>query len=222
MEEALRYLGAGRDAPEILRREAAAIAETLTASIEPRFVYRVFPLDHLADGSAETGRFSLRGTGMVLEGKTAAVMLSQCGAAALLLCTLGARFDAALRTMQVRDMAKAVILDACGSAWVEAGCDAAEREIAARFPGRFLTDRFSPGYGDLPLSLQSGICTLLDGGRRLGVQVTESCLMNPSKSVTAVIGIADRPQMARVRGCAFCQMRDHCAIRQGGRQCNRL
>ena len=211
-EEALRYLGAGRDAPAELRREVVNTAETLMNMVQPRFVYRVFPLDRSPD---ESENFRLRGTELVLSGKTAAVMLSQCHTAAVLLCTLGARFEAALRSAQARDMAKAVILDACGSAWVEAGCDAAELEIAARVPGQFLTDRFSPGYGDLPLSLQSGICTLLDGGRRLGVQVTESCLMNPSKTVSA----ADRPQMARVRGCAFCQMRDHCSIRKSGKRC---
>ena len=216
LEEALRYLGAGKDAPAELYREAAATAEMLMDMGEPRFVYRLFSLD---SPPGKTGEFCLRGTQLVLKGNTAAVMLSQCHAAALLLCTLGARFDAALRAAQARDMAKAVILDACGSAWVEAGCDAAESEIAARCPGQFLTDRFSPGYGDLPLSLQSGICTLLDGGRRLGVQVTQSCLMNPSKTVSAIIGIADRPQMARVRGCQFCQMRDRCAIRKGGKRC---
>ena len=124
-----------------------------------------------------------------------------------------------LRAEQARDMAKAVLLDACGSAWVEAGCDQAEREIAARFPGQYLTDRFSPGYGDLPLSLQPAICGMLDLGRRLGVHVSERFLMNPSKSVTALIGISDRPQMARIRGCAYCAMRETCTLRKGGTHC---
>ena len=30
--------------------------------------------------------------------------------------------------------------------------------------------------------------------------------MNPSKSVTAIIGLSDWPQMARIRGCAYCSM----------------
>jgi hypothetical protein len=42
----------------------------------------------------------------------------------------------------------------------------------------------------------------------LGLHVTDSLMLNPVKSVTAVIGIADRPQMARIRGCAYCAMRD--------------
>ena len=112
-----------------------------------------------------------------------------------------------------------MILDACGSALVESGCDAAELELSKNFPDYYFTDRFSPGYGDLPLNSQKNICDLLNGARRLGVQVTESYLLNPSKSVTAVIGISDRPQMARIRGCAYCAMRENCKIREGGKRC---
>ena len=97
-------------------------------------------------------------------------------------------------------MAKAVLTDGCGSAWVEAGCDEAEGELSERLPGRFLTDRFSPGYGDLPLSLQPTLCGALDTQRTLGLYVTDSCLLNPGKSVTAIVGVADRPQMARCAG----------------------
>ena len=113
----------------------------------------------------------------------------------------------------------AVLLDGCGSAWVEAGCDAAEGEVSARLPGRFLTDRFSPGYGDLPLSLQPAICGALDTQRTLGLYVTDSCLLNPGKSVTAIVGVADRPQMARVRGCRYCSMNQTCQLRKGGKSC---
>lgn len=116
-------------------------------------------------------------------------------------------------------MSRAVILDACASALVESGCDAAEAEIKARFPDRYLTDRFSPGYGDLPLELQPSICAALDTPRRLGLHVTGSLLLNPGKSVTAVIGLSDRPQMARIRGCAFCSMRETCTLRKGGKTC---
>lgn len=210
--EALRYLGA-EDAPEELRRQAAEEAERLSAILRPRYVYKVFELDFQEDG------ISLRGAAVTLSGGTAARMLGQCGRAALLACTLGARFDLTLTAVQARDIARAVILDACGSALVEQGCGEAERELSARFPGMYLTDRFSPGYGDLPLSIQGDVCAALDAERRLGLHVTESCLLNPAKSVTAVIGLSDRPQMARIRGCACCQMRERCALRKGGKHC---
>ena len=213
INEALRYLGAGSHPPEELCRQAAAVAEELAARIQPRYTYRVFSL------TPENGGFRLDGTKLLLSGHTAAKMLAQCGQAVLLACTLGAGFDTMLRTEQARDMSKAVILDACGSALVEQGCDEAERDIAARFSGLYLTDRFSPGYGDLPLLLQPEICALLDAPRRVGIHVTPSLLMNPSKSVTAVIGLSGKPQMARIRGCAWCSMRDTCTLRKGGKSC---
>lgn len=211
--EALRYLGAGDAPPEELQREAAAAADQLIRAVRPRYVYRVFPVSHTLEGAV------LEGSGVTLPGETARRMLEECGSAALLLCTLGAGFETLLRAQQARDMARAVLLDACGSAWVEAGCDEAQRELAARFPDRYLTDRFSPGYGDLPLTLQPAVCAALDGWRRLGVQVTGSLLMNPTKSVSAVIGLSDRPQAARIRGCAFCSMAETCALRKGGNTC---
>lgn len=211
--ETLRYLGVRGPSQNELYGEISAVADRLTRAVQPRYIYRLFPVAHTSEGMA------LEGSGLILPGGTARRMLEECGQAALLLCTLGAPFETMLRAEQARDMARAVMLDACGSAWVEAGCDAAEKELSARFPGLYLTDRFSPGYGDLPLSLQPDICTVLDARRRLGVQVTGSFLMNPSKSVTAVIGLADRPQAARIRGCAFCPMAETCTLRKGGKTC---
>ena len=213
IEEALRYLGAGDAPPGELRERTEAVAGRLTASLTPRWIWKRSALDREAAG------IRFRGTRLVLAGDTAGTMLAECGQAVLLACGLGAGFDAMLRAVQARDMAEAVILDACGSAWVEAGCDAAEREIAARSPGLYLTDRFSPGYGDLPLSIQGEICGILDARRRLGIHVTERSLMDPVKSVTAVIGLAERPQRARIRGCAHCSLRETCAIRRGGGRC---
>ena len=210
--EAMRYLGAG-EGDDALRRQLAAVASELTAALEPRYVYRVFDL------ARENGDILLAGTGVRLTGATASIMLAQCRRAALLACTLGSGFDTLLRKEQARDMGRAVMLDACGSAWVESGCNAAEEELRARLPGLFLTDRFSPGYGDLPLDIQPAVCAALDAGRRVGIHVSDSFLMNPMKSVTAVIGISDRPQMARIRGCAYCAMAASCRLRKGGKHC---
>lgn len=213
IHEVLRYLGAGASAPETLRAQAAELSARLSEAVQPRYVWRLFPI--IREGSG----FVLPQSGLTLTGHTAETMLGDCGQAALLCCTLGAEFEALLRREQVRDMARAAILDACGSALVEAGCDAAERELAQRFPTHFLTDRFSPGYGDLPLTLQPALCAALDTRRRLGVHITASFLLNPAKSVTAILGLSDRPQMARVRGCASCSMRETCQLRKGGTSC---
>ena len=212
LNEILRYLGA-QQASEGLCLKVAAVSERLEKTLQPRFTYKVCPL------LRENGQLSVPTAGITLKSRTAERMLAQCDQVILLACTLGAAFETMLRAEQARDMANAAILNACGSALVEAGCDAAEQELKARFPDRFLTDRFSPGYGDLPLSLQPAICSTLDVQRRLGIYLTDSCLMIPSKSVTALMGLSNTPQMARIRGCAYCSMQKTCTLRKGGKHC---
>ena len=199
--EALRYLGAS-PANAALRADLSALAEELQRRITPRFTWALTETAALA-----------------LPGRSARVMLTDCPTSAVLVCTLGAEFDLWMRQLQHRDMARAVMLDALGSAYVESSCDTAEKAIQARFPHKYLTDRFSPGYGDLPLSVQP---TLLDlaGASRIGVAVTPSLLMTPQKSVSAIIGLADSPQPARIRGCAYCSMNKTCQYRNKGITCH--
>ena len=201
IQEALRYLGV-HEPDAALLTSLSALADELQQRISPRFAWVL----------AETA--DLR-----LPGNTAAKMLADCPRCAVLVCTLGATFDAWVRREQARDLTRAVMLDALGSVWVEAGCDAAEEAIHARFPEAYLTDRFSPGYGDLPLDVQP---MLLDraGGSRLGVTLTDSMLMVPQKSVTAIVGIASTPQSARIRGCAYCTLRNTCPYRKAGTTCH--
>ena len=96
------------------------------------------------------------------------------------------------------------------------------REYLAR--GLYLTDRFSPGYGDLPLTVQKDLCGVLDTRRTLGLTVNESMLLIPEKSVTAVMGICPVPQRHRAAtekgGCAKCAAFENCVFRLQGRTCH--
>jgi len=210
--EALRYLGVKEPEKDMLAR-AKKTARGLEDRIKPRYVFRDFSLEK------REGGVYLREADLTLPGKLAESMLDECDKAALLICTLGTEFDRLLRQAQARDMAEAVILDACGSGYVESACGEAEKEIAARHPHLFLTDRFSPGYGDLPLSLQPEILAALNGEKLLGVYATASHLLNPMKSVTAVVGLADKPQAAKIRGCGVCALKGNCAYRERGISC---
>ena len=212
VEEALRYMRAAKADPET-RRLVEETAEMLEKRLRPRFLWRSFPIDRRG------GEIRLEGSEIRLPGTLAGKMLAECDTAVLLVCTLGAEFDRMMQEWEKRDMARAAVMDVCGSAWTEAVCDEAEKEIRSRFPGRFLTDRFSPGYGDLPLELQRGFLQALDGGRKLGITVNDSFLLLPCKSVTAVIGLADRPQGAKIRGCGYCALREECAYRRDGKFC---
>ena len=212
VDEALRYMRAAEADPET-RRLAEETAGMLESRLHPRFLWRAFRI------SREGQENCLEEAGIRLPGNLAGKMLAECDTAVLLVCTLGAGFDRMMKEWEARDMAKAAVMDVCGSAWTEAVCDEAETEIRGRFPGKYLTDRFSPGYGDLPLSLQADFLQVLDAGRKLGMTVNESFLLLPSKSVTAVIGLSDRPQGAKIRGCSCCSLREDCEYRRGGTFC---
>ena len=70
--------------------------------------------------------------------------------------------------------------------------------------GLYLRPRFSPGYGDLPLSCQPDFCRVLEAEKTVGITLTESFLMMPSKSVTAVIGVSKIAAGCVKEGCEVC------------------
>ena len=120
--------------------------------------------------------------------------LEGCTEILLFACTAGAEMDRRIARAKIGSPAKGLLMHAIGAQQVEGGCDRLCRYLAERFPDRLLTDRYSPGYGDLPLSLQREVMEALDCGRTIGITLTDSLLMTPSKSVTAIIGMKEKEQ----------------------------
>lgn len=81
--------------------------------------------------------------------------------------------------------------------------------------------RFSPGYGDCPLSAQRSIVDALNATRLIGLTVTPTSLLMPTKSVTAVIGLfGGEVHDAQSRPtCNICRMREHCRFRAAHTTC---
>ena len=117
------------------------------------------------------------------------------GRVVIFLCgTLGAEFDAWQRRLSATSAADALFSQRIGLDAVEQLMDGLEAEARASLsPRETLNARRSPGYGDLPLQLSARILAELDATRRLGVALTESLLLVPSKSVTAVAEIVTVP-----------------------------
>ena len=118
--------------------------------------------------------------------------LEGCGEIVLFACTAGAETDRRIARAKLASPARGLLMHAIGAQQVEGACDRLCRRLAEQFPDRQLTDRYSPGYGDLPLALQREVMEALDCGRTLGITLTDSLLMTPSKSVTAIIGLKER------------------------------
>jgi len=130
---------------------------------------------------------------------------------ALAVCTIGTRLEErARRLIEEGDAARAMILDAIGSAAVEEVADRVNGELCDRHlaAGRQPGLRRSPGYGKWPVSEQPLIFAVLQP-LETGVELNDSCVMTPGKSISFVMPLDGGEHVRGPRGrCARCGMRD--------------
>lgn len=134
--------------------------------------------------------------------------------------TLGIKWERKLMELSLLQPGKAFYLDALLSAVTEEGLNVFQEELAREVAPLYVTDRFSPGYGDLPFSLQRSWGELLDIERTLGVRFTDRDLMIPRKSVLAMCVITGEKPEYRHRGCEECILYDCCRLRLKGSRCS--
>lgn len=229
-DEALRYLGYRGHAPdekvkELLDRCAVELEHLPTM----RYAYRKFDDLVVEDDGVTIG-------GVHFASRSLARHLAGCTAAVVLCATLGAEADRVRLRREKLDMTWAVITDAAQSAYIEQLCDKACDEIEERFAANryVLTSRFSPGYGDFPLAYQGVVLQMADAYRRIGLTLSDTDMLTPQKSVTAIVGLkeanaSDAPHTqddcgnasqshtqddrgcARQSSCATCEARGTCA-----------
>lgn len=137
--------------------------------------------------------------------------LTGCDQVLLFAATLGLEVDRMIQRCRGGDMTRALLAQALGAERIEALCDTFCSELSELLQkeSRESTPRFSPGYGDLSLTAQRDLFQLLDCTRKIGISLQDSCIMMPSKSVTAIVGI--RP--AAYRKSKVCQEAHHDQIK---------
>ena len=101
---------------------------------------------------------------------------------------------------------KALLSHAYGAERIESLCDGFCREIEQELSEEqlYCSNRFSPGYGDLPLETQVEFFRLMDCNRQIGISLNDSLLMTPSKSVTAIFGIGKCGWNRQEHKCSEC------------------
>ena len=221
-DEVLRYLGyAGQPIDAELDARIDGIVARCERELAPRWVSARFAVSSVADEGDPTAQVLLEGTPLALTGRDICAHLRGATQCALVACTLGATCEAQLRRLSATSPLEAVVYDAAASALVEAGIQAAQDEVcgAAARDGLVGNGRFSPGYGDLPLSVQPMLLAACDATRRLGLTVLASGMLAPSKSITAVIGLFSGDDVDRGRragcgagSCTHCALRSTCAL----------
>lgn len=207
-KEILRYLGyRGNAADERVLAQIEKAAKALD-SFTPRTVHKRLACNVLGTDTVTIGDVRIKS-------KNLARHLKGCHEVFLIAATLGVQADTCIQRASVVDMSYAVVLQAACAAGIEWVCDTLEVTLLeqARADGLYLRPRFSPGYGDFPLVHQKDMLRLLDCSRRIGLTITDSLMMVPTKSVTAVIGLTKDGSGCHTVKCAACSQKD-CPFRK--------
>lgn len=162
-------------------KRAVDIACTL---ISGKGVYRTFPIE-----AKDRERIRLVGLEDALESLSLAKVLEHAEFVSVLVATIGPSLDRMVEELTQAEPALAYLLDRIGG-WMAdymAGKIDERIEAEAKRAGFGRTMRYSPGYGDFPLSYQPLLLEKVEGWR-VGVALTEGFMLVPQKSVTALIG----------------------------------
>ena len=144
--------------------------------------------------------------------------LSGCEKVICMAVTVGSEIEREINKKFSRgEYLASVLLDAAATAAVEQAADAMEKNFAATFAKDAfrLRWRFSPGYGDWDLSQQEFLFKI-SGAEQIGLRLTSAMMLEPRKSVTAIIGLEKKGQGTGDKGqenCAACDKLD-CPMRK--------
>lgn len=210
-EEVLHYLGC-TEVDEQTKGQILHAIDKAKKLAKPKIVYQIVRIKGCEND-----------LGIPLHGHDIEELLATCDQAVFMAATLGSAMDTEVKRLSIQDLGDMLIFDAVCNAAIEAVADAFQEELRLEFnrQGRYLSDRFSCGYGDLSISIQHQFCEALDTRRKIGLFVNASSLLLPLKSITAIIGISKEKQQKRITGCEYCDLKDTCLLRKGGTRCGK-
>ncbi|MBR2263526.1 MAG: Vitamin B12 dependent methionine synthase activation subunit [Firmicutes bacterium] len=207
--EIARYLGYRGISPDPrVQQVIDQVLQELERSVRPGCLHRMEPCTLDASGLLHLGPITVSSLDLKknLDGCTHVILIG---------ATLGAAPDQLIRRYEATDMLKASIAQAVAAAMIEAYLDSEQEKLERMYlaQGLHMRPRFSPGYGDLSLDVQPEILAVLQMSKHLGVTLTDGLLMIPSKSITAFIGLAERPYHCETISCQFCG-KENCLYRK--------
>lgn len=132
---------------------------------------------------------------------------------AVFLCTAGPEIgNLSRKAMQERDFLRGYIYDIVGSEIVEAAADLMQADLEKNMlgVGYKITNRYSPGYCGWNVAEQHNLFQLVPDNF-CGIQLTDSALMDPVKSVSGFIGIG-KAVKNNPYTCRMCKQ-DDCVYR---------
>lgn len=209
--EVLRYLGYKNNIAD--SKTLALIKDCLNELNEiskPRYTYNIYDIETMGD------EINFIKTILTLKGNDICSHLKFSKKCAVMAATLGIEVDKQISINSNLKLTKAIVMDACATASIEALCDTVQIEIKNKSKkiGFNITGRYSPGYGDLEIEVQPQIINVLDAYRKIGLSSTENSILIPRKSVTAFIGLQYPQTNDGELKCISCTSKD-CSYRRG-------
>ena len=208
-KEAVRYLGYGKnEVDDKTLQEIQDSFRELERLADKKSIYRIFELSLKDENELKIGNVEIYSRNLRTN-------LKDCKQVVLFVATLGTEVDRLIRKMQVVDMAKAVVMQACAATLLEEYSDELQQKITEHMQeqGKYIRPRFSPGYGDFSIQHQKAVLAMLEASKRIGDTMTDSNMLTPTKSVTAVIGIGDAEMNCNLNSCEECDKTD-CTYRR--------
>lgn len=214
IKEALRYIQMPRSkCDEDLIQKIKHTYDRLSIESIPKYTYQCFGIH------CENEEVFIEETNLSIKSKDLVKLFKYCNRCYILASTLGQDVDKQIARKQKTDMLDALILDACASVLVDKVCDNVEAEIIEKLQeNEFLTMRFSPGYGDVPLEIQPALLDMLSTAKKIGLTLTKTHMLLPTKSVTAFVGISNQKEN-REKSCGSCNLVKTCKYRERGDKC---
>ena len=202
-KETRRYAGLAK--AKFDETAIAAACEECALLAEPRVRWEIFDYD------CETGTV-LAEPPFIIEGNVIRKHLAGAERVVFLAATIGEAVEEAVtKHFDEGSYAHSVLLDAAATTAVEQVCDACETMLRPQIAkdGFTMRWRFSPGYGDWDIHAQPELLRLTKA-KSIGISLTESLMLCPRKSVTAVIGLVRGEEAAdhSPKGCASCNKLD--------------
>lgn len=175
--EALRYAGVKGKADENTLKLYNKAFELLKENVKPKAVYKYAQVEYTDDGVI-IDTIEVKSTGLKK-------FLKNSKGCAILAATVGIEADRLINRYSCVEPSLALMIDSIAAATVEALCNklcSNEFKVEEQC-------RFSPGYSDFPINHQKCIVRELSTELNIGVTLTNSMLLSPSKSVTAIVPI---------------------------------
>lgn len=135
--------------------------------------------------------------------------IKRANSMAVFVCTAGWEIvDRSKQLMKSGDLLQGYVYDVFGSIVVEGAMDVIQGRLQKEMDqsGLKITNRYSPGYCGWNVAEQRNLFKLLPE-HFCGVELTDSCLMVPSKSVSGIIGIGNSVKYNQYT-CNFCDAKN--------------